>query len=228
MSFVIGSSAKDGIKTFLVDAHQTLQSRSELRGGTGGAAECVRFNHNGQVLVGAGTSGVITLWHTNGTVLGELSRKQDTGKTIKALSFSSGSRYLATGGVDTVVKVWDLKRREVIRSFKSHHAGIECVQFSKDADKYVASGDHSGTICLSNVLTGRLASTLRDDQVSSTGGVQSVSFSPHHRTRLASSYENGSIRIWDIGTSTLTTTFEHAHGATATSVCFASSSSSSS
>ena len=218
---VVGSSSVDGIKTWVVSPNNTLSSRSELRGGTGGPAECVRFNHNGQVLVGAGKSGVITLWHTNGTVLGELSRKQDTGKTIKTLSFSSGSRYLATGGMDAVVKVWDLKRREVIRSFRSHKTGVECVQFSKDADKYVASGDHDGTICLFNVLTGRLTSNLRDESASSTGGVQSLCFSTQHTNRLVSGYENGSIRIWDISTSSVVTTFEQAHRASATAVCFA-------
>jgi WD40 repeat protein len=100
---VVGSSSTDGIKTSAVTSSGIISARSQLRGGTGGEAECVRFNHNGQVLVGAGKSGVITLWHTNGTVLGELSRKQDAGKTLRALSFSSGARYLATGGSDAVV-----------------------------------------------------------------------------------------------------------------------------
>jgi protein NEDD1 len=220
---VIGSSSSDGIKTFVVSpSNSTITGRSELRGGTGGQAECVRFNHNGQVLVGAGKSGVITLWHTNGTVLGELSRNQDVGKTIKAMSFSSGSRYLATGGIDTVVKIWDLKRREVIRSFKSHTTGVECVQFSKDADKYVASGDHNGTICLFNVLTGKLLSKLKV----SPSGVQSISFTPQDKALLSSAYEDGSVHIWDINTSSITSKFSHAHGGTATGVCFLPSSSS--
>ena len=36
---------------------------------------------------------------------------------INAVSFSSGSRYLACGGTDMIVKVWDLKKRSVIRKF---------------------------------------------------------------------------------------------------------------
>ena len=211
-SSVVGSSASDGIKTFSIST-TSITPRSQLRGGTGGAAECVRFNHNGQVLVGAGTSGVITLWHTNGTVLGELSRKQDQGKTIRALSFSSGSRYLATGGDDAIVKVWDLKRREVIRTFRGHTSGVACVEFSKDADKYVASGDSSGNICLFNVLTGRLTTTFTSSptskstsistsiSTSTSTSVRSVSFSPFSRNILTSAHEDGVVRVWDIQSS---------------------------
>ncbi len=34
---------------------------------------------------------------------------------INALAFTGGSRYLATAGVDLMVHVWDLKKRECIR-----------------------------------------------------------------------------------------------------------------
>jgi len=228
MEDAIASSSSDGIKTWSVSTNQTLTPRSQLRGGTGGAAECVRFNHNGQVLVGAGTSGVITLWHTNGTVLGELSRKQDHGKTIRALSFSSGSRYLATGGDDAVVKVWDLKRREVIRTFRGHKHTVECIQFSKDADKYVASGDEDGDICLFNVLTGRLAMTLSRPQVGESRvstSVHSISFSAHQKNLLTSAHDDGELRLWDIASSSadngnaLVASIRGAHEGAITSVC---------
>ena len=211
-SFCIASSSSDGLKTWTygsesadVSQNSALASssahrhsifpRSQLRGGTGGAAQCARFNHNGQVLVGAGAAGVITLWHTNGTVLGELAREKDRGQRINSLYFSSGSRYLATGGVDSVVKIWDLKRREVIRSFKAHKSSVNCVQFSKDADKFVASGAESGCICVFNVLSGRLVKTLTT--VNGLAPVQAVSFSPFHKNVLAGAYDDGCVRTWD-------------------------------
>lgn len=36
---------------------------------------------------------------------------------IASLCFSSGSRYLCTGGADRIVKVWDLKNKSLIRRF---------------------------------------------------------------------------------------------------------------
>ena len=35
---------------------------------------------------------------------------------VSALAFTGGSRYLATGGADRLVHVWDLKKRENIRN----------------------------------------------------------------------------------------------------------------
>lgn len=200
------SSSSPGSSSFgssATPAVSVLAPRSQLRGGTGGAAQCARFNHNGQVLVGAGAAGVITLWHTNGTVLGELARDKDRGHPIRALYFSSGSRYLATGGADRVVKIWDLKRREVIRSFKAHTTAVSCVQFSKDADKFVASGAASGKVCLFNVLSGRLVNTLAvpvfPSSSGATGvGVRAVSFSPFRKSILAAAYDDGCVRTWDV------------------------------
>ena len=205
----LASSSEDGLKTWTYGAPgsslsaSAIAPRSQLRGGAGGAAQCARFNHNGQVLVGAGAAGVITLWHTNGTVLGELARDKDRGKPIRALYFSSGSRYLATGGTDRVVKIWDLKRREVIRSFKAHTTAVTCVQFSKDADKFVASGAVSGKVCLFNVLSGRLVNTLDPPHASSLSkssdrGVHAVSFSPFRKSILAAAYGDGCVRTWDV------------------------------
>ena len=88
MAFTIASSAADGLKTWTYTGSpgtSVVTPMSQLRGGTGGAAQCARFNHNGQVIVGAGASGVITLWHTNGTVLGELVRNKDRGQPIHSL-----------------------------------------------------------------------------------------------------------------------------------------------
>ena len=200
-AFTIASSAADGLKTWTYTGSPGARRSPEVAAARDcGAAQCARFNHNGQVIVGAGASGVITLWHTNGTVLGELVRNKDRGQPIHSLFFSSGSRYLATGGVDRVVKIWDLKRREIIRSFKSHKTAVSCVQFSKDADKFVASGALSGKVCVFNVLSGRLVNTLEPPETpevpksASSMGVQAVSFSPFRKSILAAAYNDGCAR----------------------------------
>ena len=60
----LASSSEDGLKTWTYGAPgsslsaSAIAPRSQLRGGAGGAAQCARFNHNGQVLVGAGAAGV--------------------------------------------------------------------------------------------------------------------------------------------------------------------------
>jgi WD40 repeat protein len=41
-----------------------------------------------------------------------------TQSEINALAFTGGSRYLATGGSDAIVSVWDLKKQECIRKLQ--------------------------------------------------------------------------------------------------------------
>lgn len=37
---------------------------------------------------------------------------------VLCLAFSSGSRYLCSGGADHFIRVWDLKHKKLIRTFK--------------------------------------------------------------------------------------------------------------
>ena len=193
-------------------------------------ANCLRFNHNGQVLVSAGETGSITLRHASGQKLGQLVDSSSSASftdsnnenmygegtlsnQINAVSFSSGSRYLACGGTDMVVKVWDLKKRSIIRKFRGHSSSVTCVEFSRDGDKFIGSGSSNGEIVLYNVVTGKLALTLSSSKkldndmnlhepYASHGqrlnATTSLSFSNLDRRLLASSSSDGSVCIWDI------------------------------
>lgn len=58
--------------------------------------------------------GTIALCHSTGKVLGTLPLDyQSRNEEIKSLYFSSGSRYLCSGGTSGIVKLWDLKQRTI-------------------------------------------------------------------------------------------------------------------
>ena len=74
-SLVIATAGDDGVKTWSWRGEQLYEKDAFLEE-TG--SRCVRFNHNGQVLVSAGDGGVITLRHASGQKLGQLKEKIDT------------------------------------------------------------------------------------------------------------------------------------------------------
>ena len=244
---VVPASGKDWTSNPFVASNRNnkLYGRDHFNEEIG--ARCLRFNHNGQVLVSAGENGAITLRHSSGQKLGQLIDKSASSNSlssslsnnndenmygnntsmqqqqqqqhsntimpqINAVSFSSGSRYLACGGTDRIVKVWDLKKRSIIRNFKNHTSAVTCVEFSRDGDKYIGSGSSNGEIVLYNVVTGKLALTLSlsknhndmslHDSFSNSSNrstsTTSLSFSNLDRRLLASSSSDGMVCIWDI------------------------------
>lgn len=60
-----------------------------------------------------------------------------------SIGFTSNSSYLASGGSDGIVKIWDLKKRGVGMSFKAHFSSIQSVHWSID-DTTIASASLLG------------------------------------------------------------------------------------
>lgn len=53
--------------------------------------------------------------------------------------------FVASGSCDTNVKVWDLRRKTCLQSFKGHAKGVCCLAFSPDG-KWIASGSEDGEV----------------------------------------------------------------------------------
>jgi len=51
-----------------------------------------------------------------------LKSNEDKSLAVNSISFTANSMYLASGGNDGVVKIWDLKSRKLGTSFKSHYS----------------------------------------------------------------------------------------------------------
>lgn len=74
---------------------------------------------------------------------------------VGGISLSSGSRYLVTGGADTVLKIWDLKQSRVVREITQHKSAITSVSHNSN-DSLFASGGASGEIFVHNSTSGQL------------------------------------------------------------------------
>ena len=133
---------------------------------------------------------------------------------INALAFSKGSRYLATGGADAEVVIWDLKRKSKLKTLSGHVDEVNAVVYSP-GDQHVASGGASGAVLLHSPVSGLAVGEMRvvSDVPDADGGITSLHYSPHRRQMLASSSMDGRVQLWDTGIRRLGRNLQAAAGA---------------
>ncbi|XP_060101201.1 protein NEDD1 [Heteronotia binoei] len=132
------------------------------------------------------------------------------------VSLSSNSMYIASGGIDSTVNIWDLKYRKLYRSLKDHRDEITCVTFNWN-DYYIASGSMSGEIILHS-LTKNLSSTPFGH--GSTQPIRHLKYSPFRKALLGSVSDSGTVTLWDVNSQSSYHNFENAHKAPAYEICF--------
>lgn len=100
--------------------------------------------------------------------------------------------YLATGGYDKFVKLFDVSRAQVTKTFSGHTQSVSRVIFSP-LGNLIISGSKDNTIKFWDVLSGLCIKTIS----SHLGEVTSVEMSPDG-TQLLSSSKDNSNRLWDL------------------------------
>ncbi|MGH9880087.1 MAG: WD40 repeat domain-containing protein, partial [Pyrinomonadaceae bacterium] len=135
-------------------------------------------------------------------------------KPINAVAFSPDGRWLASGGKDDTIKIWDIATGYVLRTLYAHSSNVNALAISPDG-KFLASasgnmtdkrdvstfkqggivgGLEDNTVRIWDVHTGRQVRTLRGHELP-VGG---VAFSKDGRSLTSASGD--SIKVWDIST----------------------------
>ncbi|KAK3278095.1 hypothetical protein CYMTET_13935 [Cymbomonas tetramitiformis] len=142
-------------------------------------------------------------------------------ESISCIAFSKGSRYLATAGSGSTVKVWDLKRKVMVKSLSGHTERVNAVTYS-GGDSHIASAGTSGQILLHAQLSGTCVGEIIAEPAS---GVNALQYSTHALSRhlLAAASDNGSVHVWDSTVRSLRAQFLDVHTARATSLAFSPS-----
>ncbi|MFT6713651.1 MAG: hypothetical protein ACJAVJ_000930, partial [Planctomycetota bacterium] len=109
---------------------------------------------------------------------------------VFAVAVSHDNRYLATGGEDRRICLWDLETGRRISS-RDHASPAYTLQFSPDGRR-LASGGNSESIQLWDVPSLEVVARL----VGHTSYVHSVAFSPDG-SFLVSASGDSDLRIWD-------------------------------
>ena len=136
-------------------------------------------------------------------------------QSVNAVAFSPDNRWLASGGKDNVIKIWDLTNGNVLRTLYGHSSNINALAVSDDG-LLLASGSgnvkddrdfgifikggvvggEDNTVRIWNVQTGRELHVLRGHELP-VGG---VAFS--RDGRFLTSASGDSVKMWDVAAGT--------------------------
>ncbi len=126
---------------------------------------------------------------------------------IKSLAYSNDGTKFVTANWDRVVILWDLTKREIVRTFQGHEDAVLGVAISPDG-KRIASASRDKTVRLWDAETGKELHILEGH----ASRVLAVAFSPDGKV-LASGSNDGTVRLWDVTTGQVVRTLEgHASG----------------
>ncbi|NJL48326.1 MAG: TIR domain-containing protein [Leptolyngbyaceae cyanobacterium SM2_5_2] len=155
------------------------------------------FSANSSILVSADQSGQMLVRAIGSK---QVAAKQNIGRFVTDVRFSRDGRWIAIGGENGLLKLWDLQQNKLV-DLPGHSAGFVRVMFSPN-DNTLASADTLGNMYLwkPNVLEAALQPdadkkllplTLKGHQ----DGISRIRFSPDGRY-LASTSLDDTIRLW--------------------------------
>lgn len=82
------------------------------------------------------------LWDVNsGKRLGVLASKENGHKAeVVALAFSDDGRYVASGDMQGMIVIWNMKDRSVVRRFKAHDGNVSQIVFVQGGKEFASAG----------------------------------------------------------------------------------------
>jgi len=135
---------------------------------------------------GSGDTSIFLMNWKKGKILTTLRRHE---QSVEALAFSPSISYLASGGLEGLVVVWDL-RTHTRRWEARLESGVLSLVWSKEPSNYLFAGTVDGTIHRYDGRTGSLLCEYR-------GHTQAVTNLVLRNNFLISSSDDGKCIIWD-------------------------------
>jgi WD40 repeat protein len=109
-------------------------------------------------------------------------------KDVVSVTFSRDGKYLATGGADYAVRLWNASNGDPLHVLEGHSAAVGGLAFTPDA-KFLMTSSEDGTLNIWDVATGELLRSIPEFTI------YNVSFSPDGKRMAVTTLSNG-LQVW--------------------------------
>lgn len=138
---VLTNYESDKIKVFNLEGQTIAELNSKNKGFS---VNSLHFTTSGDGIVAAGSDGKLHFWRLVKDDRSERTWGRHQG-AILSMSYSSDEKYIATGGEDGTVRLWNsgINSSTLVTNLKSHFGSVNGLRFISEKDVIVTVGDDS-------------------------------------------------------------------------------------
>ncbi|MEM1256768.1 MAG: hypothetical protein AAGI69_30420, partial [Cyanobacteria bacterium P01_H01_bin.21] len=149
----------------------------------------ISFHTNEPTLITAHEDGTLALWDLEGKSILKWAAHENR---VTHVRFSPDGRFVASGGQDTTIRIWDALNGTRLKELTGHTSTITGIDFQDDQGKILAASSADGDIRLWNTESEEMLANLQFG----TETVNGIRFSPDGKTIAAAT--GNRVILWNL------------------------------
>ncbi|HWB44458.1 MAG TPA: protein kinase [Hyphomicrobiaceae bacterium] len=164
------------------------------------------FLGDGEEFAAADKNGTVAIFDVRGPAAPAASIPQERVTPGPLVVASQARGYIATGGFDRFVRLWEAQTHALIRTYGIRSGELSALDIAPDG-RYIAGAGSNGSIWIWSTSSSRTVRALKAPD----GGITAIALAPAERL-LATADRAGNVRLWNLRNSRNIRTFPAGSG----------------